>query len=285
MQKTVLILGASGRFGRHMADAFGAAGWQLRLFDRARDDLNSAAEGADIIVNGWNPPYQHWQAEVPGQTARIISAARSHGASVIVPGNVYVYGPDMPARLAPDTPHRAENPLGRVRREMEAAYRASGVPTILLRAGDFIDTEASGNWFDRVLTARLSKGVFTYMGPWDVAHAWAFLPDLARAGVALAEQRDRLAQFQEVPFPGYTLSGEELAQALEQATGRKLRRKSMNWTLFRSLALVWPLMRHVLEMRYLWNRPHSLDGAVLQALLPDFQPTAPVDALRRALPT
>ena len=283
MQKTALILGTSGRFGRHMAAAFQARGWSVTPFDRARDGLAEAARGKDIIVQGWNPSYQHWQAQVPGQTARVIAAARESGARVILPGNVYVYGPDMPSRLAADTPHRAQNPLGRVRREMEAAWRASGVPTILLRAGDFIDIQASGNWFDRVLTARLSRGTFTYMGSWDVPHAWAFLPDLARAAVDLTERRDRLARFEEVPFPGYTLTGTELAGALEQATGRSLRRKSFNWTMFRALAPVWPLMRHVVEMRYLWDGPHALDGERLRALLPDFRPTPLVEALRQAV--
>ncbi len=283
MQKNVLVLGSSGRFGRHMARAFANAGWSVSGFDRTRDDLMSAARTMDVIVAGWNPPYQHWRAQLPGQTAQIIAAAQAHGAIVIVPGNIYVYGRDIPAYLGPDTMQRGENPLGQVRREMEAAYRDSGVATILLRAGDFIDTRASGNWFDRVLTARLSKGVFTYMGPWDVPHAWAFLPDLARAGVALAERRASLARFEEVAFAGYSLTGEELAAALERATGQKLRRKSMNWALFRTLALVSPLMRHVLEMRYLWDRPHALDGAQLKALLPDFAPTPLDDALAQAL--
>ena len=283
MQKNVLILGGSGRFGRHMAEAFATAGWSVSQFQRGRDDLMGAARGMDVIVAGWNPPYQHWRAQMPGQTARIIAAARAHDATVIVPGNIYVYGRDMPAQLTPDTPQRAENPLGRLRRDMESAYRDSGVATIVLRAGDYIDTRASGNWFDRVLTARLSKGVFTYMGPWDVPHAWAFLPDLARAGVALAERRASLARFEDVPFAGYGLSGAELCAALERATGQKLRRKSMNWTMFRALALGWPLMCHVLEMRYLWNRPHSINGSRLQMLLPEFSPTPLPAALKAAV--
>ncbi|MCF6316055.1 MAG: hypothetical protein L3J30_07185 [Marinosulfonomonas sp.] len=48
--------------------------------------------------------------------------------------------------------------MGRIRTEMEAAYRDSGVRTIILRAGDFIDTQASGNWFDKVMTPKLDKG-------------------------------------------------------------------------------------------------------------------------------
>ena len=35
MSDTALILGASGRFGSHAAEAFWNAGWRVRIFDRA----------------------------------------------------------------------------------------------------------------------------------------------------------------------------------------------------------------------------------------------------------
>jgi hypothetical protein len=79
---------------------------------------------------------------------------------VIVPGNVHNSGTDAPDIFDANTPHNATNPLGRIRTEMEAAYRDSGVRTIILRAGDFIDTQASGNWFDKVMTPKLDKGPF-----------------------------------------------------------------------------------------------------------------------------
>lgn len=56
MTQTVLILGASGRFGRHSAAQFKSAGWNVKTFDRSKDDLLTAAQGVDVIVNGWHPP-------------------------------------------------------------------------------------------------------------------------------------------------------------------------------------------------------------------------------------
>ena len=55
MPQTVLILGASGRFGRNAAQAFADAGWQVHRFDRRSDDLMQAVRGVDVIVNAWNP--------------------------------------------------------------------------------------------------------------------------------------------------------------------------------------------------------------------------------------
>ena len=284
MSKTVLILGGSGRFGRNATQAFQSAGWTTRQFDRTSDTLITAATGVDVIVNAWNPPYQHWQKQVPMLTKQVIAAAKASGATVIIPGNVYNYGAEAPELLTPETPQAATNPLGRLRTAMEQAYHSSGVPTIVLRAGDFIDTVPTGIWFDRVLTAKLSKGAFTYMGRWDAPHAWAYLPDVTRAAVMLAEKRDALDRFEVITFPGYTLTGEEMALAMERVLGRTLKRVSFNWTIFHLLRPFWRMMRHIFEMRYLWNKPHRLDGARLQNCLPGFVPTPLDDALRAALP-
>ena len=283
MQDHVLILGGSGRFGRHAAQAFHAAGWKVHRFDRRRDNLARAADGMDVIVHGWNPPYQLWQRQVPAQTAQVIDAARRSGATLLIPGNIYVYGKRAPEVLGTGTAHAATNPLGRVRIAMEDALRAAKVPTIVLRAGDFIDTEASGNWFDRVIVAELDRGRFRYPGRMDAPHAWAYLPDLGRAAVALAEQRGRLERFQEVLFPGYTLTGEELAQALEQVVGGPLRRKGYSYLPLQLSAPFWKMGRHLVEMRFLWNMPHRLDSAGFAALLPDFRPTPLTQALARAI--
>ena len=140
----------------------------------------------------------------------MIEAARASGATVIQAANIYVYGEGSPETLGPDTPHAAQNPLGRLRIAMEDRLRSAGIPVILLRAGDFIDTEGSGNWFDRVLLAKLAKGRVEYPGNPDIPHAWAYLPDLGRAAVALAERRAALPRVEEVLFPGYTLTGREL---------------------------------------------------------------------------
>ena len=56
MTKTVLILGASGKIGRHSAAAFQKAGWTVRAYDRKTESMTRAAMGADVIVNGLNPP-------------------------------------------------------------------------------------------------------------------------------------------------------------------------------------------------------------------------------------
>jgi nucleoside-diphosphate-sugar epimerase len=283
MSRKALVLGASGRIGRHAATALEAHGWTVAPYRRGGMSLSEAAQGADLIFNAWNPPYSQWQATVPGLTAQVIAAARATGAAVMIPGNVYVFGRDLPEVLTPDTPHAAAHPLGRIRVEMEAAYRASGVKTVILRAGDFLDTEASGNWLDRIIAAKIGKGRLSYPGPLDRMHAWAYLPDLADAFAGLSDRLDALPTFTDLAFPGYAMTGEELSAACEAALGRSLTLGRMSWLPVQVARPFWAEAKHLIEMRYLWERPHHVDGAALDRVLPDRRQTPVAEAMRRVL--
>ena len=122
----------------------------------------------------------------------------------------------------------------------------------------------------------------TYPGRTDADHAWAYLPDLTRAAVQLAEARQGLARFEDIPFPGYTLTGAQMAGHLSAALGRAISVKQMAWWPQSLARLVMPVAKHLLEMRYLWNVPHQLDGSKFARLLPNFQHTPVAHALATA---
>jgi hypothetical protein len=56
----------------------------------------------------------------------------------------------------------------------------------------------------------------------------------------------------------------------------------MSWLPLHLARPVWPMARCLVEMRYLWDTPHRLDGARLRALLPEFGVTPPETALAAA---
>lgn len=282
MTQTVLILGPTGRFGRNAALAFESAGWRVRRFDRKADTLDSAARGVDVIVNAWNPPYAKWNKQVLAMQPAVHRAALANDATVIIPGNVYVFGEQTPAPWSHSSAHAAKNLLGRIRIAMEQSYRDAGVRTIVLRAGDYLDTEASGNWFDKIMAPSLRKGALTFPGKQDIPRAWAFLPDLARAAVQLAEKRGTLERFTDVCFEGYTLSAKQMAASISQARGHDVRIKEMAWWPLHFVRPFMPDMKHIFEMRYIWNTPHSLDNTRFNGLVPDFKATPVVEALRQA---
>ncbi len=274
LRKTALILGSTGRFGRHACIAFRAAGWEVKTYQR-RTSMTEAAQGADVIVNGLNPAYTDWAQDLPNITRDVIAAAKSSGATVLIPGNVYNFGTLAAQPWSEDSPQLANTSKGKLRIEMEQAFEASGVQTIILRAGDFIDVSPSGNWYENHMAKDLSKGRLMYPGPTDRNHAWAYLPDLARAAESLASKREDLGVFENVHFPGYALTGEELQALLSKRLGQEVKLTSFPWWFIKLSAPFWGLGRELLEMRYLWQHPHALDGAKFARLCPGFVHTDP----------
>jgi uncharacterized protein YbjT (DUF2867 family) len=111
MTGTVLVLGASGLFGSQAAKAYAAAGWTVKRYTRGTDML-AAAKGVDVIVNALNPPNYHaWDRIIPQITAEVIAVGLAVGATVLVPGNVYVYG-DQAGPWGPETPHKPTSRKG-----------------------------------------------------------------------------------------------------------------------------------------------------------------------------
>jgi len=284
MTDTVLILGGTGKIGRHATRAFETAGWQVRQFDRHKDDMTRAAKGCDVIVNGLNPPnYHNWQETIPRITAQVIDAARHSGATIILPGNVYHFG-DKAGTWSQDTPPEPVSRKGRIRLEMERMYAQSGVQTIILRAGNFIDPERRGCIMSEVYLRDIARGKVTLPGPAETRQAFCYLPDWARASVALAERRHQLAQFEDIPFPGQALSAQDIKAELEQITGRGLRFKRFPWWIFTVTRPFWEMARELKEMRYLWETDHALSKKRFEDLLPNFIGTPRDEVMRSALP-
>ncbi len=76
-----------------------------------------------------------------------------------------------------------------------------GVPVIMLRGSDFIDAEGKTQGMGMALRG-LAKGKIMTFGGVDVPRAYAYLPDMARSAVALAEVRSRLPRYADIPFAG-----------------------------------------------------------------------------------
>lgn len=281
--KTVLVLGSTGLIGGAAAKAFAAAGWQVRTYRRGTD-MAAAAAGADVIFNGLNPPnYHDWDNIIPAITREVIAAGLVSGATVLQPGTVYVYG-DQQGPWSAATPQRPVTRKGRIRVEMEAAFRAAtekGLRVILLRGGDFIDPEAPRSLWNMIALKYIGFGRIISLADRETTRAYAYLPDLARAFVALAEKRAELPAYLDVPLGGYALTMAEVARRLEGITGRRMRIHAYPWWLMRLTAPVWEMARELVEMRYLWRTSHSLDGSALARLLPGFRETPLDEVLRR----
>jgi nucleoside-diphosphate-sugar epimerase len=302
----IAVFGANGRVSNSVAKAFLDHGHEViavtrsgtckglsgKVEFRAADassaqQLTEAARGADLIFNGLNPPYDQWPKLAMPMARAVMETVKTLRIPHLFIGNVYNYGQKIPVNAGPDTPQFAETRKGRIRIEMEKLFereaRENGVKTIILRAGDFYGTEGKGAWFDLFMVKSLEKGTFTWPGPRNIPHAFAYLPDLADAFVALAEKADALPVFESYTFEGHTLSGEDFKRCVEKATGRSLKFGTVPWWLFRLIGPFYGMIREVNEMSYLWNVPHSLSGAKLKALIGDIPSTSKDAAIHEAL--
>jgi nucleoside-diphosphate-sugar epimerase len=317
MGKTVLVIGATGGLGGAVAQAFLAQGWQVRAMARRPPELGQlpaaqaglasvewwvgdamnaadvvrAAQGVDCIFHGANPPgYVRWRELALPMLASSIEAARVSGARLIFPGNVYNYGPDAWPLVSEQSPQNPTTRKGAIRVEMEQmlrdAARRHGVRSLVLRAGDFYGGHAPSSWFSTLMVKpgqRLRSVV--YPGEPEVGHAWAYLPDLARTVVRLAELQEGLPAFDAYHFGGHwTARGIEMAESIRRAAGKPaMRIKSVPWWLINLASPLVALLRELIEMRYLWKVPVQLDNRKLLSLI-GTEPHTPLDvAVRRSL--
>ena len=318
MDNTVLVLGARGRLGGAVAQAFAAAGWRVLAQRRAGGKvpaavagiewleaeaadtaaLARAAAGARVVVHAMNPAYTAaaWRAQAPGLMQAAIDAAAALGALLLFPGNVYNFGADMVPMLSPGTPQRPSTEKGRIRVDLEQqlaqATRTRALQAVVIRAGDFFGA-GSGSWLDQVIVKKLPQGRVTWPGALDASHAWAYLPDLARAFVRVAETTPAQPgwRFECLHFAGHTVTAQVWLAALTEVAweqgwlpaGGALRTGTLPWGMMRLVSPFSAPVASLLEMRYLWDVPHALDGAALAQRIGAEPHTPFADAVRAAI--
>lgn len=304
--KTIVILGAAGRVGDAAARAFVEAGWKVKGLARDakasklapgveavqadatdRAALIAACAGADVVLHALNPKYTEWEEKVMPMAENAIAAAEAAGATLMLQGNVYNFGYAIGMDMPEDAPQVASTSKARLRIQLEDMLREraeqAGLQSIVLRAGDFYGGTKPEGWVDQIILAKLRKNIFTWGGRMETAHSFAYLPDLGRAFVALAEKRSALGRFERFHFAGHTMTGHDMKAAAEAATGRVLATRGTPWLLLRAAGLFSPMMREVTVMSYLWRMPHSLDGSRLAHAVGPLRSTDPVAALRQAI--
>jgi len=306
MTFAIAILGARGRLGHCVTKAALDAGHRVIAVTRDgrlptdladaepraanaldRQSLIAATEGADVVINALNPLYTDWAEMCMPMAENVIAACKANRAAHLFAGNIYNFGRFLPPLLDPETPEKPETRKGVIRIEIERLFRDAvtrdGVNTTVLRAGDFYGGTGSGSWFDLMIAAKLEKGKFVWPGRGDIPHAWAYLPDLGRAFVKVAEQLGELDGFNSFTFEGHTLSGNEMQALAELAVGHNLMRSSVPWIVLRAAGFVVPMLREVCEMSYLWFTPHALDGTRLETFIGTLDSTPPEQAMAEAI--
>jgi nucleoside-diphosphate-sugar epimerase len=302
----VLVLGATGGIGGEVARQLRDAGWQVQALKRgqqearlerdgitwlrgdamSREDVLRAADGCSVIVHAVNPPgYRNWGRVVLPMVDNTIAAAIAGGATIVLPGTVYNFGPDAFPLLREDSPQHPRTRKGAIRVELERRLQAAtmlGARVIVVRAGDFFGPQAGSSWFSQGLV-RPGQPVKVIRAPGalGIGHQWAYLPDVARTMVALLQRRAALAPFASFHMAGHwDADGRQMAEAIRRVArrhGLPARIAAFPWWMVRLAAPFVPTLRELLEMRYLWRQPVRMEGARLKDVL-GAEPHTPLEA-------
>jgi nucleoside-diphosphate-sugar epimerase len=308
MDRTALILGATGGIGGEVARLLKTRGWKVNALhrdaakaaagnpgftwipgDAMRDgDVIAAAQGASLIVHAVNPPgYRHWDKLVLPMLDSTIAAARATGARILLPGTIYNYGPDAFPDLEETS---AQNPItvkGAIRVEMERrlhAASATGTPVLIVRAGDFFGPNAANNWFSQGLV-KPGRPVTAigYPGRPGTGHQWAYLPDVAETMVRLVEIGETLPPFSTFHMEGHwDEDGSGMIAAIRRVIGNPgMKVQAFPWRLLALASPFVPLFRELREMRYIWETSIRMKNARLVSAL-GREPHTPIDDAVRA---
>lgn len=294
---TVLVLGATGGIGGEVARQLCDAGWEVRALKRGaaegkRDGITwfagdamdaqavrQAAKGCSVIVHAVNPPgYRGWAQLVLPMLDNTIAAAKVEGATIVLPGTVYNFGPDAFPLLKEDSPQRPVTRKGAIRVEMEKrledASREGAVRVLIVRAGDFFGPKPGNNWFSQgLLKVGQPVKAVSYPGRPGMGHQWSYLPDVARTMVELLARRDRLEPFARFHMAGHwDADGTRMSGAIRKVVVRRTgaqapRVSAFPWWLLTLASPFVTTFREMREMRYLWNTPVQMDNAKLVAFL------------------
>lgn len=303
---TALVLGATGGIGGEVARQLVEAGWTVRALRRGgeqamerrdgmvwlrgdamnRDDVLAAAQGCSVIVHAVNPPgYRRWAELVLPMVDNTIAAAQVNGATIVLPGTVYNYGPSAFPTLREDSPQQPVTRKGAIRVQMEERLQSAssqGCKVIVVRAGDFFGPKPGQSWFSQGLVkpGLPVKAISVPNAP-GVGHQWSYLPDVARTMVALLQRRETLESFATFHMAGYwDADGTQLAAAISRVVvkrgGAQPKVSALPWWLMALIAPFVPTLREMQEMRYLWNTRVEMSNAKLLAVL-GHEPHTPLD--------
>ncbi|KQY30330.1 hypothetical protein ASD38_08605 [Caulobacter sp. Root487D2Y] len=302
-RRIALVIGATGGIGGEAASALVRHGWTVRALTRRAQpaqntklagvewiqgdamvaaDVARAARGVGLIVHAANPPgYRNWGKLVLPMIDNTIAAAKAEGARILLPGTVYNFGLETFPLIDETAPQVPTTRKGKIRVEMERRLKAAstqGAPVLIVRAADFFGPHAGNNWFGQlVIKPGAPVKSVTEPAAKGLAHAWAYLPDLAETMARLLDRADRLAAFEVFHFGGHLLAWGEMAASVRRVTGQpKLPVMGFPWWLVVALSPVVRVFGEMAEMRYLWREPMVLDDRKLQAFLGEV-PHTPLD--------
>jgi nucleoside-diphosphate-sugar epimerase len=275
-----VVLGATGGAGNAIARALLSAGLPTRAVSRSGDgDLPDGIErmaaditdpaatakavaGASVVYMAAQPPYHRWPQEFPAMLDTVIEATAAAGAKLVMIDNLYGYGPGS-GTISEDTPERATDTKGKVRRAMTTAlldaHRSGSLRVTVGRASDYFGPRSDNSSITAVAIEPVNKGKgIRWIGALDAAHAVAYLPDIARAYVTLGTDDRADGQVWVVPHEP-AVTGAQFLDLVNQALPEPVKTSMISKTMLRLAAPFHKPSKEILGISHQWTEPFVVD--------------------------
>lgn len=229
--------------------------------------LTEAAAGATTIINAAMPAYHTWPQTVPPLFGAILAAAERTGASYVMLGNLYGYGPTA-GPLTEDHPLAATGPKGSVRARMwleaKAAHDAGRVRVTEVRAGQFLGPTAVSIFNLTVAPKVLAGQLALVPAALDTPHSFTSIGDAASALVAVARDDRAFGQAWHAPvvLSSVRTAATRLAELAGAPAPRLAEMTDRELTLLGATAPLWD---ELWETHHMSHRPFVVDDSRIAA--------------------
>ncbi|MCD2107520.1 NAD-dependent epimerase/dehydratase family protein [Rhodococcus erythropolis] len=244
------------------------------LIDRRRVDvsdseaLRAVSEGATAIYHCIHAAYNaaDWERELPAAEKVVLDAAASIGAVVVFPESLYAYNSDT--LMTESDPRNATGGKRGVRTALLRAREASATPTVSVVASDFFGPRVrTAHAGERMVPKIMAGKKIRVIGSADQPHSFTYIPDLAAAMIAAAQNPELWNSVIHAPT-GPALTQRKIAEAFARAAGTSPAKVGVlpAWVLD-AVGKINTDSRELAEMNYQFTKPFVMDSSASEVLL------------------
>jgi nucleoside-diphosphate-sugar epimerase len=231
------------------------------------EEVAAALDGVEVCFFCVNPPFARWIELFPPLLEAAIEGARIAGSRLVFPGNVWVYGPvEAGVEIDETRPSTPTSLRGKLRERMEERLRSSEVPSLIVRLPEYYGPGVV-TLTARVLRAALRGKRAVWPGPVDRPIELVFMPDAAKAMVALGCGDEPAVDV--VHLPGSRTTARRFAELAYSAAGTAPRITAVPGPVLRFAGLFNATAAGAADIAHLWSHPVLLDGTRARTLLPE----------------
>lgn len=244
-----------------------------------RQSVEQALHGAQrvFVTTGLEYNLKVWQRDWPILIDNVIAGAKVTNAKLIFIDNIYLYGPaPLQNPITEEHPRKPVSRKGLVRLGLvekleEAEY--DGLDVLIVRCADFYGPKVDSSGITMAIEAMVKSKTGYFMGDPKTRHTYSYVPDIARASVALAIADDTYSQTWHAPSAA-ALTGNELMTLVEETMGKKGKWKTMSRNSMLLMGVFIPILRELREMMYQFESDYVFDSSKFASRFPDFKLTS-----------